>query len=294
MSNLNKTIIYPKVVVYNNLLNDPKKITDMLKSNRGQSENNHHLIPWREWNPMGEIMNISFNDKVIETENKEKINQEECFLDILNAFNIASNDFFEMYSNKDGWPDFVTHFNRLVSPWSKSGMSFLRYDPTTYNYDIKNNKPGLAMDYHTDHASFNERYPGQKFIVTVTVYLNDEYEGGEISFLDESTGSITNYKPKAGDVTVFPSGYPYFHGVLPVLSGDRYLLRMFWSWYHDGSQEWHDGYEKYGEQEWTKMQDQINEIEFNSGKYHRVVVYPGEEFDEKVQRSTPFYVKEIK
>lgn len=294
MSDLNKTIIYPKVVVYNNLLNDPKKITDLLKSNRGKSENNHHLIPWRDWSPMGQIMNISFNDKVLETENKEKIIQEEAFLDILNAFNIASNDFFEMYSDQEGWPDFVKHFDRSIEPWSKSGMSFLRYDPTTYNYDVKNNKPGLAMDYHTDHASFNERYPGQKFIVTVTIYLNDEYEGGEISFLDESTGSITNYKPKAGDITVFPSGYPYFHGVLPVLSGDRYLLRMFWSWYHEGTQEWHDGYAKYGEEEWTKMQDQINEIEFNSGKYHRVVVYPGEEFDKTIQRSTPFYVKEIK
>jgi hypothetical protein len=294
MSNLNKTIIYPKVVVYHNLLNDPAKIESMLKSHRGAKENNRHLVPWKDWKPMGEIMNVDLPKLLNETEDQEKINQEQCLLDINNAFNIASDDFFNMYSDEDGWPDFVKHFNRVSEPWNRSGMSFLRYDPTNYNYDRKNNKPGLAMDYHTDHAEFNERYPGKKFVVTVTIYLNDDYEGGEISILDESTVSLTNYRPKAGDVTVFPSGYPYFHGVFPILGGDRYLLRMFWSWYHEGSPEWHEGYNKYGEEEWTKMENERKEIEFNSGKYHRVVVYPGEEFDSSSQRSTPFYVKEVR
>jgi hypothetical protein len=293
MSSLNKTVIYPKVIVYHNLLNDPKKITDILQENRGKTENNYYLRPWKSWKPMGEIMNIPLNDIFLKTKNKEKNNQQECLLDILNAFTVSSNDFFEMYSKEKGWPDFVTHFDRSNQPWNKNGMSFLRYEPTNYNYDIKNNKQGLAMDYHTDHSSFNEGYPGEKFVITVTIYLNDEYEGGEISFLDESTGSITNYKPKAGDVTVFPSGYPYFHGVLPLLNGERYLLRMFWSWYHEGTKEWHEGYKKYGKEEWTRMQNERKEIEFNSGKHHRVVVYPGEEFDSSLQKSTPFYVKEI-
>ena len=298
MSDLNKTIIYPKVVVYHNLLNDPKKIADMLKANRGIKENNHHLVPWRDWKPMGEIMNVDLPDYLPETlnekDNQEKRNQEQCLLDINTAFHIASDDFFNMYSEDNGWPEFVKHFDRKSEPWSRSGMSFLRYDPTNYNYDVKNNKPGLAMDYHTDHAEFNERYPGKKFVVTVTIYLNDDYEGGEISFLDESTGSLTNYRPKAGDVTVFPSGYPYFHGVFPILGGDRYLLRMFWSWYYEGHSEWHEGYAKYGEEEWTRMENERKEIEFNSGKHHRVVVYPGEEYDESSQRSMPFYVKEIR
>jgi hypothetical protein len=293
MSDLNRQIIYPKVVVYNELLNEPENVYKMLKEHRLDPKINHHLTPWRDWKPMGDIMNIDGQPgDYVEKNDPEKMAQEKCLLDIFNAFFKASDDFFNEYEGKGAWPKYVKNWDRSNDPWSHSAISFLRYDPTNYNYDKKNNKPGLAMDYHTDSAAFNEIDPGRKFVVTVTMYLNDDYEGGEISFLDEETGTLTNYKPKAGDVTVFPSGYPYFHGVLPVLNNERYILRMFWFCDYEGDKEWHQGKEKYGEEEWAKMHKQYMDTEFNSGKYHRVVVHPGEVFDKDNQRSTPFYLKE--
>jgi hypothetical protein len=251
------------------------------------------MIPWRDWSPMGNIMNIDEHpDEYIEKEDQEKMLQEKCLSSIFEAYHKSSNDFFEEYAGQEGWPEFVKNWNRKEYPWMASGISFLRYDPTTYNYDKKNNKPGLAMDYHTDSAAFNEIDAGKKFVATVTMYLNDDYDGGEISFFDEKSGTVVNHKPKAGDVTVFPSGYPYFHGVLPVLNNERYILRMFWYYYFEGTEEWKEGLLKYGEEEWARMHKEYQEKEFNSGKYHRVLVYPGEEYDEVNQRSMPFYIKD--
>jgi predicted 2-oxoglutarate/Fe(II)-dependent dioxygenase YbiX len=169
----------------------------------------------------------------------------------------------------------------------------LRYDPTNYNYDHKNGKPGLAMDYHTDTHEFDSDSPGEKFIVTATMYLNDDYDGGEVSFLDESSGSVTDYKPKAGDITVFPSGAPYYHGIKPIFGNERYLLRMFWLYNFVGTQEWHKNKIKYGEELWQKMEDERIKLAFESGQYHIVVVQPGETFDPETQKSKPFYVKEV-
>lgn len=51
-------------------------------------------------------------------------------------------------------------------------------------------------------------------------YINDDYEGGEISFPDHG---IT-VKPKAGSLIIFPSQLPFIHEVKPIKSGTRYMV----------------------------------------------------------------------
>ena len=67
------------------------------------------------------------------------------------------------------------------------------------------------------------------------------------------------YKPQAGDVIVFPSFYPYFHGVLPIKKSSKYLLRMFYQFEYEGDLEWNNLKKKYGEEEgirvWKKRQE---------------------------------------
>ncbi len=293
MSNINKTIIYPRVVVYNNLLKDSDKIVEMLSSSKNATEDTYYLKPWKDWNPMGNMMmidRIDFDDEEINDANKK--NQKDLLKNIYEAFEVSTKDFFESYPNTEYWPSFIKTWDMSEHPWIKSNISFLRYNPTNYNY--QNGKPGLAMDYHTDTHEFNASSPGRKFIVTATMYLNDNYDGGEVSFLDEESGSVTDYKPKAGDVTVFPSGAPYYHGINPISGNERYLLRMFWYYDFEGTEEWHESKDKYGEELWSSMEKDRIEKAFNSGEYHRVVVRPGEHFDPSTQRSKPFYVKEVR
>jgi predicted 2-oxoglutarate/Fe(II)-dependent dioxygenase YbiX len=80
------------------------------------------------------------------------------------------------------------------------------------------------------------------------MYLNADYEGGEIDFrifndrddkmritggellpLDANYGEIPAimYKPQAGDLIIFPSRVPYYHGVRRVSTGTKYFVRMF-------------------------------------------------------------------
>lgn len=56
-------------------------------------------------------------------------------------------------------------------------------------------------------------------------YLNDDYEGGEIYFPNQT---IT-LKPKPNTLVFFPGNRDYLHGVNPMISGIRYTLTSFWT-----------------------------------------------------------------
>jgi hypothetical protein len=67
---------------------------------------------------------------------------------------------------------------------------------------------------------------GFSYVCTVStvMYLNDDYEGGELWFphLDYT------YKPEAGDIVLFPSNFIYAHSSLPVKDGIKYAaVTMF-------------------------------------------------------------------
>jgi hypothetical protein len=71
---------------------------------------------------------------------------------------------------------------------------------------------------HTDH--------GFSYTCTTSscMYLNDDYEGGELWFpyLD------LTFKPDYGDIVLFPLTYIYAHAAKPVLSGTKYsAVTMF-------------------------------------------------------------------
>ena len=56
--------------------------------------------------------------------------------------------------------------------------------------------------------------------LSVLCYLNDDYEGGEIEFVNFNF----KLKPKAGSIVLFPSTFPYSHIAHPVKSGTKYAL----------------------------------------------------------------------
>lgn len=85
--------------------------------------------------------------------------------------------------------------------------------------------PGEHFAAHDDH--------GFSYVCTVSsiMYLNDDYEGGELEF----TKLGIKFKPSIGDIIVFPSTYVYTHASLPVKSGTKYsAVTMF-----DYNDKWH-------------------------------------------------------
>ena len=59
-------------------------------------------------------------------------------------------------------------------------------------------------------------------VVSTVIYLNDEYEGGELSFPEIGDGYT--YKPEKYELVYFPT--PYLHGVNTVTSGKKYIITI--------------------------------------------------------------------
>lgn len=57
---------------------------------------------------------------------------------------------------------------------------------------------------------------------SMIAYLNDDYEGGNISF----PGQGVSIKPDAGSLIIFPSNEPYLHQVNEIVSGERYTCHL--------------------------------------------------------------------
>lgn len=84
-------------------------------------------------------------------------------------------------------------------------------------------------DHQAPHADKQEvdgspnPYPEND--IASLVYLNDDYEGGEIYFPNQGL----SFKPSAGSLVFFPGDVNYLHGVTAVERGTRYTMPNFWS-----------------------------------------------------------------
>ena len=77
---------------------------------------------------------------------------------------------------------------------------------------------GDHFSYHADHGF------SYVCVVSSIAYLNDDFEGGELSFYKLDL----KHQPRYGDILVFPSAYIYAHAALPVTSGVKYsAVTMF-------------------------------------------------------------------
>jgi hypothetical protein len=62
--------------------------------------------------------------------------------------------------------------------------------------------------------------PGVIRDISAILYLNDDYEGGELEF----PYFDVKIKPSAGMYILFPSSFPYAHIARPVISGTKYAV----------------------------------------------------------------------
>ena len=87
-------------------------------------------------------------------------------------------------------------------------------------YQALKYRPGEFYKAHYDGGTESGRS------ISAVIYLNDDYEGGEIEFPNFKI----KLKPEKGMLILFPSNYAYRHIAHPVLSGTKYSLV---TWIHD-------------------------------------------------------------
>lgn len=122
-----------------------------------------------------------------------------------------------------------SEFSEIKAIWSDTTerlMPCLRHYESMYNVKMEFMEainyvkygPNQHFQTHTDH--------GFSYICTISsiMYLNDEYEGGELFF----PYFDLKFKPEAGDIVLFPSTFIWAHAALPVKSGIKYsAVTMF-------------------------------------------------------------------
>ena len=105
--------------------------------------------------------------------------------------------------------------NKLINTYKKSIMSI--EPPQLLHYNI-----GGKYEKHNDSEDLINGKLARvcERDVTILIYLNDNYTGGELEFPDWGC----TFRPKAGTLIAFPSYIEFTHRVHPVQSGERYTI----------------------------------------------------------------------
>lgn len=251
MSNLEHKEIYPNVYVYKNILENVDELYSIMKESEANSEGKYFLKPWDKWAHFGTYTQIK-NEAECDEETKlsEMYIKEKSFAEqVQKAYDIALEDYIQQ-----------TNFVMPEKSWL-SGCSFSKYNDQV---DVLSNQ--MTMQYHTDHITSEKDMPGPKFTITCTMYINDDYDGGDIEFYVD--GVLANHKPSAGDILIFPSTEPYYHGVKTISNGQKFLVRNFLMSEFKGTDEWMKNQLQMGAFRWSKQEyDRVKHDNPRNAKY---------------------------
>jgi hypothetical protein len=234
--------IHDTVWVFRNAIKNGQDFIDHFEKNR----------EWRDWYTFGKVAEGANFGTVFDSfpTLAEWDDQRQ-----LRSQTIDGDDFFENQIN-----DVFYHATKLyveannvsLDNWAYDGWNVAKYEP-------RPEKP-VSMDYHTDYQREYTHNPGSKFVITAVFYLNENYTGGDVMFrfLDDEDISVVKedyvYKPQAGDIVMFLSGHPHYHGVKTVTEGEKYIIRTYWRYRDPGHPIWLRLQEKYGEEAWDEME----------------------------------------
>lgn len=198
------------MVYYKNIIKDPelliKEIEDLDKAYtlNPSTHSRTQVKPWTPWRNESAGTNEIFCWQKFIPQVKD-IQPDDFFRD--QQLNISS----QLFGALD---ETLKHYSTQIYPFAEKNiksrektMHLLRYDQSGY------------LPAHQDQGVSTR-------VLSVLLYLNDDYEGGEITFRH----SNITMKPEPGSVLFFPSNFLYVHEVAPVTKGPRYALP---NWYHN-------------------------------------------------------------
>ena len=192
-------VLSPEIWYWENALSFPEYLVGFIDEIDSYPESHLRISKWEDWTASNDKSLVYGKTKIINKKNL-KVSTGSDYVDkktlyIANSMLMA----FEMCTDR-----YLASHNLDKSKYN------LNLDSVT----IKAWNQGQSMGPHFDGQD------GDKNLAfSLVAYINDDYEGGEISFQNHN---IT-IKPKAGSLIMFPSQEPYIHEVKPITSGTRYM-----------------------------------------------------------------------
>jgi hypothetical protein len=209
--------------------------------------------------------------------------------------------FYNNFLTQEECETLVRVFEDEEQPWSMSaffesyGMSIMPEDPILERYGLPRDYFGKLADrlhkvvedahqrpvksvsshaqkwqvgafapFHSDNTDM-EGNPSawEKSKLVCLLYINDDYEGGELDFRDHDI----SIKPVAGQLITFPGGFNNIHQVLPVRGSTRHTIGAFWDYAEsvyseERMKEWEEEIQKVREEQ-KVMQDEWKEMVAN-------------------------------
>lgn len=218
-----REILEENVYYYKNAIPDAKKFVEILESTENEDWGNS-ITKWNEWTSCSGQMYIYGAQKTIHPSDEEKSMSAEdnkaayLYKTIMDTFYKVCED----YAKSKGDETVPIHFPL---------------------FDVKKYSAGTYMGAHFDQQEGDDRLK-----YSLVFYLNDDYEGGELSFTIESPDAPIiqgkpqedydlakssdrvsfGIKPEAGSVIIFPSSPPYHHTAHLVKQGFKYMVPLHW------------------------------------------------------------------
>jgi hypothetical protein len=193
------------LVYFEDIIENPKKIIDdieKLDEELNKPENKWVTTQAKKWGVWTDGDQFFCQQKFLPI--PENLNKNDKFYDDLSSITnrltkpleIAMDNYFDMYP-----------IAKLNVKRRENSISLLKYGKNGY------------LPPHSDQGISSR-------VISVLMYLNDDYEGGKINF----PNSNISLKPKAGSIIFFPSNYIYVHSIDEVTDGYRYVLP---NWFHN-------------------------------------------------------------
>ena len=140
--------------------------------------------------------------------------------------NIDDSSAFIDYKNIDsftvGQLDFINiNFRQALDHYINTTgiLDYLGTNELDFN-DIKIQKTSPTQGYHIWHIERGYNHFSLGRVLAYTIYLNDDFEGGETEFLFQKT----RVAPKTGRIAIWPAAFPYVHRGNPPLDKDKYIV----------------------------------------------------------------------
>lgn len=238
-----------------------------------QKRNDNTLIyKWTPWYTFG-LRSIWSESNDPKKSKKEHVDGYNIIKDAITKVHF---DYIDEWKDKGKWTYNIKNWD-INAPEEDDASNMI-----LSTFELLQHRLNLDEEYtiqvHTDWHNHRKEEPGPKQIITYTVYLNDDYEGGEVDFVDEENKKVFVYKPKKGDITVFPSGKPFWHGARAVKSEpSKIFIRTFSIFRYGGSKEWIYGARSHGIAKWLEITNDKVKSEIEGGEVGRQLVYKGQE-----------------
>lgn len=118
-------------------------------------------------------------------------------------------------------PGFTSFESAIYNVVGEAARAYVRMNPyfrivEDSGYSLLRYKEGHFYGEHIDWTS----NMGHSRVLSILIYLNDDYEGGGIVFPRQDV----TIKPEAGSVVVFPSVGTHPHEALEVTKGTKYAV----------------------------------------------------------------------